>query len=652
MPRKAAPPSDPMPSGLRALVAPPEGLSGDRQEARAQATATLFLAAIPIGWVCSLLWVATRAAATSPAETSVVIIANIALALGYALSRTTFFAQGAAMTVCLVLACLWTMALAEAEAAGFHTRVHLTVCGLVLGAAVLSGRAMGLIALLNLAVAVTVMGLRQDVLLSDGATSLVLLIFVGGLGSMTAWLNDRSDASMRKQSAELRDTRSLLRRSETHDELTGLPNRSLFADRLQQQLTQSRRRKHHHFAVLFLDLDHFKVVNDSLGHHVGDLLLKEVAKRLKECVRPGDTVARLGGDEFIILLADLAEPEDAREIADRIQESLDHPFRLQKNVVKTSASLGIATGQESYDQAEELLRDADIAMYRAKEGGRSQTMEFDSSMRRRAVVRLGTEVGLRNALKLGELAVFYQPIVSLGRREVVACEALVRWQHPDVGMIGPDQFIEVAEETGLIEPLGEWVLGQACRDAVNWPKSVGLHVNLSPRQFRQPQLAERLASIVEGAGLEPERLTLELTEGVLMNDPEYARKVVDGLRDRGMHIDIDDFGTGYSSLAYLHQFPIDGVKVDRSFVAELGERDSVIRAVVALCHELDLRLTAEGIETEAQLIRLLSLDCARGQGFLFGKPRAGAEVGKVLRTTRSSGEYVARLKSQPIVDLP
>ena len=641
--RKAQRTGSSAPSGFAALVTPPDEVTSGPERLRARMTATLFLGAIPLGWLSTLAWLLTRPTAVEPGEASVFVIANIALALGYMLSRTVWYRHGAAMTVLLVLGCLWTLVVKADTAAAYTVQAQFTVAGVALAAALLSGRAVLLIGALNLGVCLALAAAHPDLQLSEAAISLILLFFVAGVGALSASLSEQDHLDLRKQSAALRDTRSLLRHSTTHDELTGLPNRDLLADRLQQQLLQSRRRASHHFAVLFMDLDHFKVVNDSLGHRVGDLMLKEVARRLKECVRPGDTVARLGGDEFIVLLADLAAPEDAQEIADRIQEAIKKPFRLNKQVVKTTVSLGIATGQESYARAEELLRDADTAMYQAKEGGRSQTAHFDQSMRKRAVARLGTEVGLREALSSGQLAVWYQPIVSLGRREIVACEALVRWHHPQAGLIGPDHFIGIAEETGLIEPLGEWVLAQACADAQTWPSNVGLHVNLSPRQFRRPELAERLGAIVTSAGIDPERVTLELTESVLMGDPAHAREVLDTLRERGLHIDIDDFGTGYSSLAYLHQFPIDGLKVDRSFVAELDKRDSVIRAVVALCHELDLRLTAEGIETEAQLVQLLSLDCARGQGFLMGKPRPGSEVNRVLRRTRDSGEYVARL---------
>jgi len=627
---------------LGRLIEPLDTVVGVADRLRARFVSAFLLVALPSAAFSTFLWLTSLERAATAADVFIVVGGNGGLWVGYLLSRTRRFRTAAGLAEGVILAGCWGMALQEADTSQAVFTLQFSVVAVVIAGATMSPRAALGIGLANLAVCAAVVWFAPQIGVADAQGAMGLMVFVTGLAITSAALAERDQHALLSRSDELRSSEERLRYSTLHDTLTGLPNRDLLADRLEQALTLARRRPEHHFAVLFLDLDHFKVINDSLGHHVGDLLLIEVAARLRTCVRPGDTVARLGGDEFIVLLTDLARPEDVDPVTERIQEAFDSRFNVAGHEVQASVSVGVAAGELSYTRAEELLRDADTAMYRAKAMGRSRTEQFEDSMRVKAMARLGTEIGLRQGLESGEFVVHYQPIVSLGTRKIVAFEALVRWQHPEAGLIGPDQFIQVAEETGLIEPLGAHVLEVACHDAATWPSSVGLHVNVSPRQFRRRGGPKNLSRIIQQSGIDPNRVTLELTEGVLMADPEHSRLVLDDLRDAGIRIDVDDFGTGYSSLAYLHQFPLDGLKVDQSFVAALDSRDEVVRSVVALCQGMDLRLTAEGVETEAQLIQLLSLDCERGQGWLFGRPADAATTLSLVRA-HASGRYFTRV---------
>ncbi|MCP4871408.1 MAG: EAL domain-containing protein [Proteobacteria bacterium] len=594
-----------------------------------------------MGWFATLAWLAV-ADSLGPADYSILAVGNTGILLGYLLSRTSRFRQAALLAIAVVHACCWSMALLQTDPIDMVFGLQFTVVGVALAGATLPRTETLWVGLINLIACTAILVFEPELGLPEAQGALGLLVFITGLSVTSALLTERDHHTLQRRSLELRASQEQLRHSALHDELTGLPNRSLLADRLGQALTLARRRPEHYFAVLFLDLDHFKVVNDSLGHHVGDRLLVEVARRLRTCVRPGDTIARLGGDEFIILLTDLADSKDVERVTARVQEVFEAPFNVAGHEVQTTASVGVAAGELSYTRPEELLRDADTAMYRAKALGRSRTEQFEASMRVKALARLGTEIGIRQGLDEDQFVVHYQPIVSLGTRKILSFEALVRWQHPEAGLVGPDQFIQVAEETGLIEQLGAHVLEVACRDACQWPSSIGLHVNVSPRQFRRRGGPQQLAKIVSDSGIEPNRVTLELTEGILMADPEHSRVMLDAFRESGIRIDVDDFGTGYSSLAYLHQFALDGLKVDQSFVAALDTRDDVVRSVVALCQGMDLRLTAEGVETEAQLIKLLSLDCERGQGWLFGRPKDAAATLAMVRR-KASGRYLAQV---------
>ncbi len=423
-----------------------------------------------------------------------------------------------------------------------------------------------------------------------------------------------------------------LRRRALQDPLTQLPNRAHFMDRLTRSVERAAVDPAYHFAVLFLDLDRFKVVNDSLGHMAGDELLVQVARRLEGAVRPGDTVARLGGDEFAVLLYEISERDDAAAVAERIHQRLREPHVVNRHEVFTTASVGIALSTAGYDRPEEILRDADTAMYRAKELGGVRHQLFDHTMHAEAMALLHLETDLRRAVERQEFEVHYQPIVSLESGETIGFEALARWRHPQRGLLLPAEFIPLAEETGLIVPIGSWVLREACRSMACWqsrlrpPTIPMLSVNLSARQLMQPDLVDMVAGVVRDTGLAG-GLRLEITESAIMAHPEAAADVFHQLRAIGIELCIDDFGTGYSSLSHLHRFPVSLLKIDRSFVQRLGQDDynlEIVRAIVTLAGNLGIDAIAEGVETTQQRDRLLSLGSRMAQGFLFSVPVPGA----------------------------
>jgi diguanylate cyclase (GGDEF)-like protein/PAS domain S-box-containing protein len=411
-----------------------------------------------------------------------------------------------------------------------------------------------------------------------------------------------------------------------HDVLTGLANRALFLDRLGISLARTKRRPDFHFAVLYLDLDRFKLINDSLGHLSGDLALVATARTLETCVRPGDTVARLGGDEFAVLLDDLHCPEDAEGLTRRIEERLDDPLQVDGQEIYINASIGIVFGTAGYERPEEVLRDADAAMYRAKSLGRNRHEIFNEALHLEALDRLRLETDLRRAVQDASFGVHYQPIVALADGRVAGFEALVRWRHPVWGLVPPDQFIQVAEETGLILPIGRWVLSEACGKIHQWQREhpsdppLAINVNLSRRQLLQVDLLEQIRHILESTGLPPRTLRLEITESAILENPEDAVELLRDLESLDIDLCVDDFGTGYSSLSSLQEFPVSVLKIDRSFIRGMGpdgERDEIVRAVVGLAHSLRMKVVAEGVETEGQLERLRAMSCDYGQGYLL-----------------------------------
>jgi diguanylate cyclase (GGDEF)-like protein/PAS domain S-box-containing protein len=451
----------------------------------------------------------------------------------------------------------------------------------------------------------------------------------------------RASANVIADAIERHQADEALRHRVLHDALTGLPNRLSFVDSLGEALKRATI-SGTPVGVIFLDLDHFKLINDSFGHHMGDELLRAIAPRLRSHLRPGDVVARFGGDEFGVLVDRLADEDEALAIADRVAVAFSEPYVLGGAEHFVTASLGISVARPSTREpadADMLIRDADAAMYRAKEKGRARCELFDAEMRARARRRLEVERELREGLERSELLLNYQPVVSLAAGEITGLEALVRWDHPTRGQLDPADFIAVAEESGLIEPIGRWVQETACRQIVEWhemrpdQRPLDVSVNLSARQVSHRDLAAQIADILARAGLDPAHLRLEITESVLVEESAAPRASLEALSELGVGLVLDDFGTGYSSLAYLNRFPLDALKIDRSFVEALGveqERTAIVEAIIGMARALSMDVIAEGVENEAQVSELRRLGCDYGQGHFFSRPLSPEKIGDLL----------------------
>jgi diguanylate cyclase (GGDEF)-like protein len=430
---------------------------------------------------------------------------------------------------------------------------------------------------------------------------------------------------------EIKRAEAQIRHMARHDPLTDLPNRTMFKERVDDALRQLPRGDS--IALLYLDLDHFKTVNDTLGHLVGDDLLKAVAERLRSTLRSSEVLARLGGDEFAILQTGGANPTEVTALARRILEVLNAPYVLNEQQLVIGASMGIAMGPADGGSADVLLKDCDLALYRAKADGRGIYRFFEPEMDARMQARRMLELDLRRALAQSEFELFYQPVLNIARNEVTGFEALVRWRHPERGLVPPLEFIPLAEEIGLIVPLGEWILRQACLEAAGWPEPIRVAVNLSPNQFKNKRLADAVIDALTAAKLAPQRLELEITEGVLLVEHASTLATLHQLRGIGVHIAMDDFGTGYSSLSYLRSFPFDKIKIDGSFIRSMAQETSslaIIRAVIGLSTSLGMTTTAEGVETQAQFDQVRAEGCDEVQGYLISKPRPASEIGEFL----------------------
>ena len=440
---------------------------------------------------------------------------------------------------------------------------------------------------------------------------------------------NRHIAEQERISCQLQESKDHFRHAAFHDALTNLPNRTLLTENLKFVIERAKNSEDYQFAVLFLDLDRFKNVNDSLGHTIGDQLLIAMARRLESCIRDVDMVARLGGDEFAILLDGIANATEATNMARRIQQRLSTPFNLSGHEVFTTTSIGIALSSTGYDHPENMLRDADTAMYRAKAQGKACYEVFDKGMHTHAVYLLQMENDLRRALDREEFCVYYQPIVTLQTGQLAGFEALIRWNHPERGFINPSDFIPLAEETGLIVPIGQWILKRSCQQLAKWQwhssanRNLFISVNLSSKQVAQPDLVTTIQEILSDTNLDARHLKLEITESAVMDNADRAVRLLKELKALGVQLSIDDFGTGYSSLGYLHRFPVNTLKIDRSFVGRIGEAAEnieIVRTIVSLADNMGMEVVAEGVETLSQLSQLRKLNCKYGQGYLFSRP--------------------------------
>lgn len=596
---------------------------------------------------------------SNPHVVFVLISANIVIAIAFFISRTQYY-RSAILLALIVMALIPIINIGLAEDHSSQALLMLLIWNIltiVISSAITSLRNTLLIIIINILTILLIPIIIPSVPFTDIALPLIFnsvlsvttLVFARHRNLLE---NDRLlelsqvNKQLQMELKERKRVEKQLAHSALHDALTTLPNRVLLKDRLDHAMERAKRNTDYQFAVFFLDLDQFKIVNDTRGHDIGDILLVESGKRLIECVRSVDTVARFGGDEFVILLEDIKEPSDYLSVADRILRNLSLPLDMGGQSVFVSVSMGIVLSDIQYEQPEEMLRDADIAMYRAKSQGRARYEIFDSAMRENVMTRMEMETDLWKAIENHEFVIHYQPILEMQTNRIVGFEALVRWQHPTRGLLMPAEFISITEEIGLIVPLGYWVLDEACKQIRKWQQKYSsdqpltINVNLSPRQCAQADLADMISKILKKNGLDPQYLNLELTESLIVEDSVTTSEILSKLRKTGVQIQIDDFGTGYSSLSILHDYPIDALKIDRPFIHQLESTSSgleIVRTILSLAHSLGMKVIAEGVETDYQLSSLQSMNCEYAQGFFFAKPVNSLEADKLLSTAYKKG---------------
>ena len=631
------------------LVEPAAAITGASERRQASLVSAL-LFVLALAMISGVVYMGFFS--SSPAVGYVLAVSDIIIGIAYILSRTQRTRQAALLSlIVLAIVPVLNVVLAKDHSAAALLVLFIwNILTILLSSAITSTRitvlfAIGnILSLLLFPVFIPTVSFSSMALpvLFNSVTSITILVFTQHRNLLEKdRLLEMSQVNEQLQ-AELKERKRVeeeLVHNALHDPLTDLPNRVLFIDRVYHAMERAQRHKNNMYAVLFLDLDRFKIVNDSLGHNVGDQLLIEWARRLTACLRSEDTVARLGGDEFVILLDDIQDSTDAIRVAERIQNDLALPFDLEGYKVIIFMSMGIVLSGASYERPEDILRDADIAMYRAKGQGLGRYEIFDPAMRDRVMSRLELETDLRKALESQEFIVHYQPILEMKTSRIIGFEALVRWQHPTKGLIPPAEFIPTAEETGLIVPIGYWVLEEACRQICAWqvqfpadPQLI-MSVNLSTRQCAQPDLVQMIADILKRNQLVAGSLILELTESLIVEDSNSISTMLSELCKLGVQVQIDDFGTGYSSLSYLHTLPIDTLKIDRSFISRIGTKGNnleIVRTILTLAHNLGMKVVAEGVETDDQLNALRAMDCEYIQGFLFAKAVDSQEAGILL----------------------
>ena len=617
----------------------------ERRQVRLISAFLLFIAVGMSSWVIYTLFLA-------PLQSIGIVLASAQLLffVAYLLSRTRYYQYGIHLSIfILLLIPIFNIVFSTDHSSEILLMILIWSIFVLLYASIFSTLRMTiLLSLITFVILISYPIFFKDITYSNLAVPSIFIIFFAiALIIFTHHRNllekDRTEEikkinfQLQFELSERIKVEEKLAYTALHDSLTDLPNRALFMDRLKHAFAYAKRHKEFTFAVCFIDLDRFKVINDSLGHNIGDLLLVESAKRLTRCIRSMDTVARLGGDEFVILFEGAEKEENYLRILDRIQQELSVPAVINNYDVYISVSMGIVLNPSEYETADEILRNADIAMYQTKKAGRGHYRIFDQSMLDGVMTRLEMENDLRNALDLQQFLLYYQPIFNIHSKQIIGFEALLRWQHPTKGLILPGEFISIIEDMGLIIPIGYWVIDEACRQIKQWQMEfkadLSVNVNLSTKQCSQPELADRINEILEKYQLSPSSLRLELTESLIIEDSELVSNTLSKLQKLGIQIQIDDFGTGYSSLGYLHTLPIDTLKIDRIFINRLGISDSsmdIVRTILALSHGMGMKVIAEGVETEQQLSILESMQCEFVQGFLFAKPLNKKDASNLL----------------------